>query len=67
MLQTCEDVIARVKRHVASHLNLTSETFSRTLGRFIEAGLVVELENNRVQIRDRDRLRGVTDGMFPEL
>jgi CRP/FNR family transcriptional regulator len=56
-----------LKRHVASHLNLTSETFSRTLGRFIEAGLVVELENNRVQIRDRDRLRDVTDGMFPEL
>ena len=54
-----------LKRHLASHLNLTSETFSRTLGRLIEAGLVIELENNRVQVTDPERLRAVADGFFP--
>jgi CRP/FNR family transcriptional regulator len=55
-----------LKRYVASHLNLTSETFSRTLGRLIEAGLVVDLDNNRVQILDRERLQALSDGMPPE-
>lgn len=55
-----------LKRHVASHLNLTSETFSRTLGRLIEAGLVIELDNNRVQLPDVERLRAVADGYFPQ-
>jgi CRP/FNR family transcriptional regulator len=54
-----------LKRHVASHLNLTSETFSRTLSRLIEAGLVIELDNNRVQVTDAERLRAVADGFFP--
>ncbi|NLF72491.1 MAG: Crp/Fnr family transcriptional regulator [Candidatus Anammoximicrobium sp.] len=56
-----------LKRHVASHLNLTSETFSRTLSRLIEAGLIVELDNNRVQLREPDRLRLVADGFFPQI
>lgn len=56
-----------LKRHVASHLNLTSETFSRTFGRLIEAGLIVELDNNRVQLANRERLRAVSEGAFPEL
>jgi CRP/FNR family transcriptional regulator len=50
-----------LKRHVASHLNLTSETFSRTLGRLIEAGIVVELKGNRLQLLDRKRLRALTE------
>lgn len=56
-----------LKRHVASHLNLTSETFSRTFGRLVEAGLVIELENNRVRVIDRDGLRSVAGGLFPEI
>ncbi len=53
-----------LKRYVASHLNLTSETFSRTLSRLIEAGLVVELEGNRVELTDRAKLRDVSNGQF---
>jgi CRP/FNR family transcriptional regulator len=56
-----------LKRYVANHLNLTSETFSRTFGRLVEAGLVVELSNGRVRLTDRERLRDVTEGLFPEL
>ena len=56
-----------LKRHIASHLNLTSETFSRTLSRLIEAGLVVEMDNHRVQLRDRRRLQAASQGMFPHL
>jgi CRP/FNR family transcriptional regulator len=56
-----------LKRHLASHLNLTSETFSRTLSRLIEAGLVVELDRNRIRLVDRVRLQALADGRFPEL
>jgi CRP/FNR family transcriptional regulator, dissimilatory nitrate respiration regulator len=56
-----------LKRHIASHLNLTSETFSRTLSRLIEAGLVVELDTNRVELRDRRRLQAASEGLFPQL
>ena len=56
-----------LKRHVANHLNLTSETFSRTFGRLVEAGLVIELSNGRVRLPNPDGLRAVTDGLFPEI
>jgi CRP/FNR family transcriptional regulator len=56
-----------LKRHVASHLNLTSETFSRTLGRLIEGGLIAERDNHHVELRDPDRLRAIAEGMFPQL
>lgn len=52
-----------LKRHLASHLNLTSETFSRTLGRLIEGGMLVELEGNRLEIRDRGRLAQLAEGL----
>lgn len=55
-----------LKRHVASHLNLTSETFSRTLSRLIEAQLVVELEGNRIQLLDCQRLRQLAEGQPPD-
>jgi CRP/FNR family transcriptional regulator len=56
-----------LKRHLASHLNLSSETFSRTLRRLVDAGLIAELEGNRVRLLDRDGLRQVTLGAFPKI
>ncbi len=68
--ETDEEGMVRLpslKRHVASHLNLSSETFSRTLSRLIEAGIVVEHDKNRVQVRQPVQLRAVSEGRFPEL
>lgn len=56
-----------LKRHVASHLNLTSETFSRTLRRLVEAGLIVEVDAARVQLLQPKKLRQVAEGLFPKL
>lgn len=56
-----------LKRHIASHLNLTSETFSRTFRRLTDAGLISEAKNNKVKLLDRKTLRRVAEGMFPKL
>lgn len=56
-----------LKRHIASHLNLTSEAFSRTFGRLIEAGLIAETDNNRVELRDSDGLHAIAEGLFPKI
>jgi CRP/FNR family transcriptional regulator, dissimilatory nitrate respiration regulator len=56
-----------LKRHLASHLNLTSETFSRTFRRLIDAGLIAEGKNNRVELLDAKALRRVAEGMFPTI
>ena len=56
-----------LKRHVASHLNLTSETFSRTLRRLVEAGLIAEDGRSRVKLLDSNKLRRVAEGLFPRL
>jgi len=56
-----------LKRHVASHLNLTSETLSRTLSRLIEAGLIAEHDKNRVELIDRGQLQEISQGRFPQV
>jgi len=56
-----------LKRHVASHLNFTSETFSRTLRRLVEAGLIAQDDSNRVQVLDPQKLRQVAAGLFPHV
>ena len=48
-----------LKRHTASHLNLTSETFSRVIRRFIQQGLISDAAKNQLEILDREGLQRI--------
>ena len=56
-----------LKRHLASHLNLTSETFSRTLRRLIDAGLIAQPHASRLDLINRDELRKIAEGQAPKI
>jgi len=52
------------KKDLASHLNLTSETLSRTLHRLVECKLI-ETREQRIRIRELAKLQDVADGLAP--
>jgi CRP-like cAMP-binding protein len=55
-----------LKKHVASHLNLTSETLSRTLRQLRDDNLIVETQNGLV-IEDVKGLQRIAEGFYPQL
>lgn len=68
LLETADDrgqvVLPSLKRHLASHLNLTSETLSRTLRRLSEAELIT-VDGESIQLHARPQLEEVAQGMGP--
>jgi CRP-like cAMP-binding protein len=55
-----------LKKHIASHLNLTSETLSRTLRQLRDDKLIAETQNGLV-IEDVKGLQRIAEGFYPQL
>lgn len=56
-----------LKKHLASHLNLTSETLSRCLRQLIDREMIRSADAGEIVILDRDQLTEVAEGMFPRV
>jgi CRP/FNR family transcriptional regulator len=56
-----------LKKDMANHLNLTSETVSRTLRRMAESGMIELLDGNRIRILDASSLQDLVEGLGPKL
>lgn len=56
-----------LKKHLASHLNLTSETLSRCLRQLIDSDMIRSGEAGEILILDREQLSEVAEGMFPRV
>lgn len=54
-----------LKKHLASHLNLTSETLSRTLRRLDDMGLIDAGAEPGLKVLDRQALHDLAEGEFP--
>lgn len=50
-----------LKKHIASQLNLTSETFSRVLRRLVDADVVEIVDGKRVRILDPGALKAMSE------
>lgn len=56
-----------LKKHLASHLNLTSETLSRTLRRLTDAKVIRRGEGQAIVIADPGALADAAAGLYPPL
>ena len=56
-----------LKKHLASHLNLTSETLSRCLRQLIDNKVIESSDAGEIHVRDRELLAEVAEGLFPQL